>query len=140
MGVFDGIEHVVAEGTSSLRQYFEPGNYTVAIEQVFLHEKRLGGGKLFIVETKVIDSDNPHIKPGEQRNWVQSLALPYALPRIKAFIGAALGDINKTINTELCEFIVGVKNPLAHNIVILKCLSKTSKSGKNFISHIWGKA
>jgi hypothetical protein len=49
MGVFDGIEHVAAEGRSSLRQYFEPGNYSVTIDRVFLHEKRLGGGKLFIV-------------------------------------------------------------------------------------------
>lgn len=142
MGVFDGIEHVVAEGTSSLRQYFEPGNYTVAIERVFLHEKRLGGGKLFIVETKVIDSDNPHIKPGEQRNWVQSLALPYALPRIKAFIGAALGlhlkDINNKLTPAVCEHVVSLENPLNGKNIRLICSNKSTRAGKEFIQHKWG--
>src|SRR5580700_5010036 len=90
MGVFDGIEHVAAEGTS-LRQYYKPGHYTVTIDSVFLYERRLGGGKLFIVETIVNESNNPDIKPGDRRNWVQSFALPSALPRIKSFIGAAMG-------------------------------------------------
>lgn len=45
MGLFDGIEHVVAEGTSSSRQYFEPGNYLVTVDSVFIYERRLGGPK-----------------------------------------------------------------------------------------------
>jgi hypothetical protein len=141
MGIFDGIENVIAEGTSSLRQYFEPGNYTVTIERVFLHEKRLGGGKLFIVETKVIESDNPNIKPGEQRNWVQSLALPYALPRIKAFIGAALeltSSSNQPITTAICEFAISSKNPLAGNKLKLSCIGKITSKGKVFVQHGWG--
>lgn len=106
MGVFDGIENIAAEGTSSLRQYFMPGHYTIEIERVFLHEKRLGGGKLFIVETKVLASDNADIKVGEQRNWVQALSLPLALPRIKAFIGAALGLSPKDINSKINAFVI----------------------------------
>src|ERR1700730_9936128 len=90
MSVFAGIENVSAEGTSN-RLYFDEGNHIVEIDSVFLLEKRLGGGKLFIVETTVKESDNPNLKPGEQRNWVLSLALPLALPRIKSFIGAAIG-------------------------------------------------
>ena len=89
MYVFEGIEHVSAEGTAS-RNYFESGKYVVEINKVYLHEKRLGG-KLFIVETTIIESNNSNISPGEQRNWVQRVDNEFALPRIKAFIGAAMG-------------------------------------------------
>jgi hypothetical protein len=143
MGVFDGIEHVAAEGTS-LRQYFEPGYYTVTIDSVFLYERRLGGGKLFIVETTVDESDNPRIKPGERRNWVQSFALPSALPRIKSFIGAATGMrptkiVNEKITAELCTQVVGPENPLRDKKLRLTCVGKTTSKGKEFVQHIWAK-
>ena len=141
MGIFDGIEHVAAEGTS-MRQYFEPGNYVVKINSVFLHEKRMGGGKLFIVETTIIESDNPQIKAGDKRNWVQSLVLPSALPRIKSFIGAAMGlnskDINAHVTPTICEDIVGPQNPSADKKVGLCCIVKPTRTGKQFLQHIWG--
>jgi hypothetical protein len=146
MGIFDGIEHVSAEGTSSLRKYFEPGNYMVTIDRVFLHERSMGRGKLFIVETTVNESDNPNIKAGEQRNWVQSFALPSALPRIKTFIGTAMGlcpqkqlkEINAQIGTVICEEAVGSQNPLGGKKLKLSCTSKITRAGKDFVQHTWG--
>jgi hypothetical protein len=147
MGVFDGIEHVAAEG-GSLRRYFEEGNYVVTIESVYLFEKRLGGGKLFIVETTVDESDNPNIKPGEQRNWVQSFAIPSALPRIKSFIGAAMGlcphrqlkEINNQVTATVCDSVVSIENPLRNRKVKLACVGKTTSKGKEFVQHIWAQA
>jgi hypothetical protein len=143
MGVFDGIEHVVAEGTS-LRKYFEPGNYIVNIDTVFLYEKRLGGGKLFIVETTVDTSDNPSIKSGEKCNWVQSFALPSALARIKAFVIAAMALCSTPteieileITADLCNKIVDPQNPLRNKKLKLTCIGKTTSKGKKFIQHIW---
>jgi len=144
MGVFDGIEHVAAEGTSS-RQYFAPGQYTVTIDKVFLHEKRLGGGKLFIVETTVVESDNAHIKPGDKRNWVQSFTLPSALPRIKSFIGAAKGlcpsrqlqEINQQITSQVCENTVSAANPLGGKQLRLLCTNKISRLGRDFTHVQW---
>jgi hypothetical protein len=146
MGIFDGIENVEAEGASSLRQYFEPGCYVVTIERVFLHEKRLGGGKLFIVETIVNESDNLNIKPGEQHNWAQSFAIPYALPRIKSFIGAAMGlcpqkqlkEINAKVTEAVCNKAVGSENPLRSKKLKLTCIGKTTSKGKLFVQHVWG--
>lgn len=145
MGIFDGIEHVAAEGTSN-RRYFEDGKYVVTIDLVHLYERRLGGGKLFIVETTVIESDNPNIKAGEQRNWVQSFALPSALPRIKSFIGAALGfcpkrqlkEINTHVTSAVCEHAVKPDNPLRGKNLKLTCVAKTSQAGKAFVQHAWG--
>ena len=147
MSIFDGIENVAAEGTSN-RLYFLPGQYEVTIDRVFLYERRLGGGKLFIVETTVNESDNPHIKPGEQRNWVQSFALPSALPRIKSFIGAAMGlcpqrqlkEINERVNKEVCDGSVGADNPLGGKRLKLSCIAKITGKGKEFVKHNWGVA
>ena len=147
MSIFDGIEHVAAEGRSN-RQYFEPGKYTVTIDAVFLYERRLGGGKLFIVETTVDESDNPTIKPGEQRNWVQSFARPSALARIKSFIGAAIGlcpqrrlkEINERVDKAVCDGSVGSDNPLRGHRLKLTCTSKTTRAGKEFVQHAWGVA
>jgi hypothetical protein len=144
MSVFKGIEHVSAEGMSN-RQYFEEGNYIVEIDSVFLHEKRLNGGKLFIVETTVIESDNSNIKSGEQRNWVQSLALPSALPRIKSFIGAAIGlcprrqlnEINSKVDAAFCDQAVSQENPLSGRKLALSCANKISRNGKNFTQVMW---
>lgn len=145
MGVFDGIEHVSAEGTS-LRRYFEPGNFVVSIQSIYLFEKRLGGGKLFIIEAIVEESDNLNIACGEQRNWVQSLALPSALPRIKSFIGAAMGlcpkrqlkDINEQVTAEVCNQAISQDNPLRGKKLKLNCISKITRSGKEFTQHNWG--
>jgi hypothetical protein len=145
MSIFNGIEHVAAEGTSN-RQYFESGKYIVSIDSVILYERRLGAGKLFIVETTVLESDNPNIRPGEPRNWVQSLSLPSALPRIKSFIGAAIGlcpqrqlkEINDTVTSDICNNAVSSENPLRGKRLTLSCASKTTRAGKEFIQHSWG--
>jgi hypothetical protein len=144
MGIFDGIERVAAEGTS-LKQYFEVGHYIVIIDSVFIHERRLGGGKLFIVETTVDESTNPNIKPGERRNWVQSFAIPSALPRIKTFIGAANGlcpqkqinEINAKITPEICNEAVSPNNPLQRKKLKLTCIPKITQAGKTFVQHLW---
>lgn len=143
MSIFDGIERVAAEGTS--KQYFEPGKYLVSIDRVHLYERQLGGGKLFIVETTVEESDNPKIKTGEQRNWVQSFALPSALPRIKTFIGSAMGlspnrqlkEINAKVSAEVCNGAVGDENPLQGKKLRLTCIAKTTRAGKEFVQHAW---
>ncbi len=141
MSVFKGIEHVSAEGTSN-RQYFEEGNYIVEIDKVLLHEKILNGSKLFIVETTIIESDNPNIKPGEQRNWVHSLALRSPLPAIKSFIGAAIGlcprrhfdDFNTKVNEEFSLHVISPANPLRGRKV---ALSVKDRNGKKFPKVTW---
>ena len=145
MNDFEGIEHVCAEGTSD-RSYFEPGHYIVEIEKVILHKKRSGGGKLFIVETAVKESNNPKIQIGEQRNWVQSLSSEYALPRIKSFIGAAMGfcsskqagELNAKISSTVCLHVVSEENPLKGKIVALRCIAKKTREGKDFTQAQWG--
>lgn len=146
MGIFDGIENVSAEGISAPRQYFEPGNYIVTINRIIIHEKRLGRTKLFIVETTINESDNPDIKVGEQRNWVQSLGSDYALPRIKTFIGAALGlcpqkqtkEINQKVTSSICDHAIEPTSPILGRQLKLRCWNQVANNGNDFTRHSWG--
>jgi len=144
--VFEGIDEVQPETPfGSKYAYFEPGDYQVAIKDVFVHKKRLGTGRLFIAETIVKESSNDNITPSEQRNWVVSLELPNSLSRIKTFIAAAYGYdarkdcsiIQKNITREVCDEAVSSKNPMAGKLVALTCTNKITQSKKEFLLHAW---
>lgn len=147
MNAFSGMDQVQTQSNTS-SSYFGPGKYEVCLDKVILKEKRLGG-EVFIVETTVMKSSNPAIRPGEKRSWVQSMHQPSALPRVKLFAGAAAGydpdkqidDINSKITEKACAHMVSEANPLAGKILILECVNKPSqKTGKPFTIHNWAPA
>lgn len=129
----------------SRRQYFLPGKYRVRIDNVLLHKKRLGGF-LFVVESTCLESSNPEVAVGEQRNWAQSMELDAAIPRIKCFLGAAHGlcpkrdldKLNAFVTQELCDEAVSPENPLKGKELTLECFNKASqRTGKDFLVHLW---
>lgn len=143
--IFSGIDTVTANQDLQ-KQYFLPGQYRVRLENVLVHKKRLGG-HIFIAETTVLESDNPEIKPGELRNWVQPLEVDAAMPRIKCFIGATQGldpkrqidAINKNVTQKLCESVVLNEISIKNVELRLECFNKRSiRTGKDFTLHIWG--
>jgi hypothetical protein len=127
------------------RSYFLPGKYRVQIDVVHTH-KKLVGGHLFLVETTVLESNNPEIEKGEQRNWAQPFDMVAAMPRIKCFVGAAHGycpkrnldGINKFVTKEICDKAVSPENPLKGVVIDLECYNKKSqRTGKDFTIHMW---
>lgn len=141
---FSGVDNVKPTA-ESYRGYFLPGKYKVRLENVLIHSKRLGG-KLFIVETEVLESNNPEILAGETRNWVQPMDVDAAMPRIKTFMGAAHGfcpkrnldALSKFVTKEVCEQAVSNENPLKGKELKLECHNKKSiKTGKDFTVHLW---
>ena len=69
-----------------------------------------------------------------------------AMPRIKAFMGAAHGycpkrnldALSKFVTKEVCEQAVSVENPLRGKELNLECHNKKSaKTGKDFTVHLW---
>lgn len=145
--IFSGIE-LVKVNSESQKQYFLPGKFSVRIENVFLHKKRLGG-HVFVVETTVLESNNPEIQTGEARNWVQPMEMDAAMPRVKCFIGAAKGydpkrnldDINKIVTQTLCESVVSGEITFKGVILDLECFNRRSnKTGKSFTIHLWSPA
>ena len=144
MSIFSNINQTEAYSEEQ-RQYFLPGHYRVQINHVYTKPKRLGG-HLFIAETTVLGSDCADIKIGEKRNWVQSMELPGAMPRVKVFVGAAKGysskfdadRINAEVTEALCEEVVSKNNPLNGTELNLECYQKRSeKTGRDFTIHMW---
>jgi hypothetical protein len=141
---FSGVDSV-KPAAESTRSYFLPGKYKVRLENVLIYKRRLGG-KLFIVETEVLESSHPDIQPGETRNWVQPMEVDAAMPRIKTFMGAAHGfcpkrnldALSKFVTKEVCDAAVSPENPLKGKELKLECHNKKSiKTGKDFTVHLW---
>lgn len=142
--MFSEIENTKAVSESP-KNYFLPGKYKVQIDVVHIHKKLLGG-HLFLVETVVLESDNPEIEKGERRNWAQPFEMVAAMPRIKCFVGAAHGycpkrnldGLNKFVTKAICDHAVSPENPLAGVVMNLECHNKKSmRTGKDFTVHMW---
>jgi hypothetical protein len=70
--------------------FFKPGSYTVEIKKCLVKDARKG--KMFIVECKILASNNAEEKPGDSRTWLQKMTNPdVARPALKAFALAAVG-------------------------------------------------
>jgi hypothetical protein len=140
MSLFRGVEDAQVGGGGI---YFLPGLYEVEIEKVFTMRSRKDDD-LFIVETKILKSDNPERKVGTSCSWVVNLKQDAALGNIKAFIGAANGiegtekeRLNEEITEAVCEFVCGEDNPLAGVRLGLQCTNILTKAKKDFTKHWW---
>lgn len=144
VSMFSDIENTKAVAEAE-KSYFLPGKYRVRIDGVLVH-KKLISGHLFIVETTVLESDNPDIQRGEQRNWAQPFEMVAAMPRIKCFVGAAHGfcprrnldALNQFVTQDVCDRAVSPDNPLRGVVMDLECHNKKSvRTGKDFTIHMW---
>jgi hypothetical protein len=90
MGRFQGLSGIK---TNQGGLFFEPGNYTVDIDEVkFINNRKKVD--CFIVAAKVIESDNPSRAPGCKPSQVITIRediLETCMGNIKAFAGAILG-------------------------------------------------
>lgn len=95
MGRFTGLSGIKTNAGSLYFLY--PGNYVVDLEEVKFFNNRKGIDT-FIVEAKVIASDNPDRLPGMICSQVISFKNPDAIQAclgdIKQFVGAALGIVD----------------------------------------------
>jgi len=147
-------------------QYFKPGIYKVRVKSVKVKDSQVGPAeKYFIVETEVLESNNPDIAVGAEKSQVIKMSNVMALPNVKAFVAAASGvDPNsETINEEVeaywkkkleeqgviqptetvsfdqvCDLIVSNLNPLGGLELKLECATiETKGEGKEFTKHFW---
>jgi hypothetical protein len=156
MGIYDGIEGVAPAGKGG--QYFQPGKFKVEILAVKQVKSQAGGQIYFIVETKVLESDNPGIPPKAERSQVIDVHKKMGLPNIKAFVAAASGFDPSQADTvteevevywskmigehlsfsKICELIVSDANPLAGIVMRLECVNvKTKEKKEDFTKHMW---
>lgn len=156
MGIYDGIEGVAPAGKGG--QYFKPGKYRVEILAVKEVKSQAGGQVFFIIETKVLRSDNAEIPVNAERSQVIDIGKKMGLPNIKAFVAAASGFDPSNADTvtheveeywskmigeslsfsKICELIVSDANPLASIEMDLDCVNvKTREKKEDFTKHVW---
>lgn len=158
MGLFSGMNE--AKPSRSTGQYFLPGKYKVEIQSV----KWIDGqrGKHFtVVETKVMQSNNPDISAGSTRSWVVDMANVMALPNLKTFLAVVSGidpqadDVDYKIAAawreadakkvhrdieQIMEDLVIKANVLKGEMLSLECVGITTREGKPFTRYNWSAA
>jgi len=140
MGMFAGIESARVGGGGI---YFLQGIYRVEIVKVFAMKGRKGDD-LFIVETKILESDNAERRVGGSCSWVVNLKHEPALGNIKGFIAAANGidptnkaEVDSQVNEEAVEAACHADNPLEGIIIDLEATEIKTKAGGDFTLHKW---
>lgn len=151
---FDGIEQATVQKTG---QWFHPGKYRVQIKAV----KKVNGQKgdrYLVIETKVLESNNPEIQVGDEKSHVIKMGNVMALPNIKAFMGAVSGvDPTLENSNDLIEEYWHRNNPMGvryslgkivdelvvqHNALEgvemeLECVATTTQEGNPFTKYNW---
>jgi hypothetical protein len=139
-------------------QYFKEGHFLVKIDAVKEVESQAGVNKLyFVIETTVLESDNPHVKVGGSYSQVIDTSNVMFLPNVKGFMAAVSGveGSSETVNEEIekywegvmgehvpferiCELVVSEGNPLEGIKMELVCTEILTKAEKKpFTKHMW---
>ena len=143
MGLFSGIESAKV-GAGGV--YFLAGLYKVRIVKVTTINSRKKDD-LFIVEAKILESDNKDRKVGSSCSWVVNLKQDAALGNIKGFVAAANGidptdedTVNKEVTEEAVEYVCSDDNPLKDVELNLECTAIKTRAGGDFTLHKWSPA
>ena len=142
MGVFSRLNLKGAKVGNSGGNYFTPGNYLAEVICIKGIERRGGKGVLFVMETKIVESDSEKHKVGSTANWVQDPSTDWGPGNIKECIIAVSGMDPHGEGVEDAEDWDAVldvacddKNPMAGSKVRVKCISKLKKNAEDVPSN-----
>lgn len=145
MGRFQGLGATNAGGGL----YFEAGAYEIEVRKVLFKQNR-SREDCFIIETKVIKSDNPNRPVGCTPSVVFNFRHDMAPVNVKRFVAAALeiadvdgyqpedGQSKDDFWDASTEFVVSEANPLEGMRLGLVCVNTKTKAQKDFTLHQWG--
>ncbi len=135
MGNFSGIENATTGPV-----YFTPGRYEIEVKVVKMFQS-FSNGLMFIIEAKILKSDNPDRKVGQTASHSISLKHKQALGDVANFVAAGVGIDSsdqaamRQVTEEVVELCVGPTQPLAGKRLALVCTSKQTKAGSAFTIH-----
>lgn len=133
MGLFTGIEQAkVSEGGN----YLKPGNFLLEILGIKTGKTR-GGRAFFVVECKVLESDNLQQPAGITVSWMVMLDQDMALPNIKKFAAAVTGSAIDEIDEAGIEYLVSDKQPLKGKKVGAQATNIKTKRDTDFTKVEW---
>ncbi len=130
---FDGMNQAKVYETG---EFFEVGKYDLEVKVCKL-KKTYKSGICFLVEFIVIASDNPAVKVGAERTWMQKMDPDtIALPAIKGYLHALckLGtkaEQDAFDSQAFAKAAIGEANPTKGLKVSVFVVPKTTKAGKD---------
>lgn len=130
--------------------YFEPGIYKAQINRVKLGKTRKEED-FFVVETELIESNNPDRPEGSTCSWMVMFKHDAALGNIADFCRAGLfayavqNDADPgvpsyekvEVDDASAEQICGEENPLAGVILTVEAVNVKTKAGRDFTRVSW---
>ncbi len=155
MGLFGGLKDAKVTGGGV---YFLPGLYEIEVMGVKMQRSVQNGRDMFIVECKILTSDNASRKPGSSASQIIKMGEQMSFPNIKAFLAGVVGvdptqdadDVNEQIEAafseslgaqmgieDIAEFVTSKDNPLEGTKLRLECVNVKTKKGTDFTKHKW---
>jgi hypothetical protein len=116
--------------------YVLPGVYMFEILACKAGETR-SGVPFFVVELKILESNNDDRPVGSECSWFVGLDKEPALGNIKQFVSAATGSPLDEVDEEAVELIVSKDNPLAGHVIHASAINIKTKKGGDFTRVKW---
>lgn len=136
MGLFENIENAsISEGGN----YLNDGDYLLEVDKV-ISKKTRKGPHAYIVELKVLESNQPKNRPGSKASYVTTNAQDMFLGNVKAFVAAVCDVDVSEVDEEAAEVTCNEKNPLKGKRVRDQVFTVKTKAGKDFSKHKWSPA
>lgn len=141
--------------------WFKKGRYRVKVTAVKSIESQEDSTPFYVIETNVLESNNPDIHVGDERSQVIDMTTANGPGNVKVFIAAASGvdpvmdDATAKVEKvwsevlgqessleEICELSFSKDNPLGGDELELECVEVPTRAKENkpaglFTKHNW---
>ena len=128
MGRFGGIKDAKV---SLGGVYFLPGNYLVRVDSVKTGSTRKNDN-FFVVETTILESDNPERKKGSSVSWMTLESFDSYLGHIKHFVSVAQQCEEDEVDEAGVEMVVSDENPCRDIVLVVKANNVPTRAGGVF--------
>lgn len=116
--------------------YFEPGIFLVRVDAVKCIESRKKE-EMTIVETTILESDNPKLKRGSSCAWINMASWDTYLGNLKHFASIAGETEMDDVDEAGLELMVSEENPYGGIILCVKAMNVKKKNGEDFTKCVW---
>lgn len=133
MGIFSGMKDAKKQVGGV---YFKKGVYVVEVKAVKTGKTRKGV-IFFVVECKILESDNPERTPGMSVSWMVTADKDAFLSNVRGFVAEATDVDFETVDEVDAEAVCATDNPLEGLIISAEAVDVPTKAGSNYTRVTW---
>lgn len=133
MGVFGGIKDAKKQAGGV---YFKKGVYVVEVKAVKTGKTRKNV-IFFVVECKIIESDNPERSAGMSVSWMVTADKDAFLSNVRGFVAEATDVDFESVDEPDAEAVCSQDNPLEGLIIKAEAVDVPTKAGGTYTRVTW---